>query len=437
MQDGLLAPILVCGLGRSGSTALMALLASDEGIALDGVYPYENCLLSYCTKLALLQGRYDRPGAWNVSQLIDFNDSGFGAYPYHPEVTSDSVRERVLSLPTLEEWMRQLWEVMSSPARKARPSSSRYAEKVPPWLPSHVRDVLGAQTIYLFRDPRDIYLSANAFMRKLNYLSFGRQSGDSEGDYARTLAHGFLELFENYRADRDRADCLLVRYEDLIAQRSTTTACLARFLNARLDESALERSSDYHVTAGTPRESVARWKREAPPRDVSDILTDNLQEAMAALGYEHEASGASHQGVRTLDCSDASHVRGLEPNAHGIFSGVSEDGLAIRLQGDDFFVMLPPNELEAASIHECWLTVHGQAGTHCSVYWAGPGEAFSETRALHVPFFPASHWQVVRFRLRSHPEWKGAIRRIRFDVCNGGVILADSMIRLRSIRLVG
>src|SRR6516225_6867811 len=95
-SGALLRPILVCGPGRGGSTALMALLTSDARVAADHVHPFENCLLTYCLKLALLQSRFDRPGAWNIGQLIDFSDSGFGAYPYRPTAPAGAPPSAVL-----------------------------------------------------------------------------------------------------------------------------------------------------------------------------------------------------------------------------------------------------------------------------------------------------------------------------------------------------
>ena len=53
-----LTPILVAGYGRSGTTALMALLGSDPRVAFDRRHPYENRYLTYQTKFALLSARH-------------------------------------------------------------------------------------------------------------------------------------------------------------------------------------------------------------------------------------------------------------------------------------------------------------------------------------------------------------------------------------------
>src|SRR5438132_13668463 len=49
-----LMPILVVGYGRVGSTALMALLGTDERVAFDRRYPFEHRYVTYVAKLSLL-----------------------------------------------------------------------------------------------------------------------------------------------------------------------------------------------------------------------------------------------------------------------------------------------------------------------------------------------------------------------------------------------
>src|SRR5262249_6808791 len=142
-----------------------------------------------------------------------------------------------------------------------------------------------------------------------------------------------------------------------------------------------------------------------------------LQEAIGFLGYT--ASTQAEPGIPKIDCTRREDVARLQPNAHGRFAEVSEEGLEIIPQGDDFCILLPARPLDASRVHECWLTVRGRTGDHCSVYWDS-GQGFGEEESMHVPFFPAEHWQIVRFAVAQRPKWAGTIRRIRFDICNGG-----------------
>ena len=147
------------------------------------------------------------------------------------------------------QWFRSLWQAFSAQVAQATPGAAFYAEKVPHWLPPLARECFPAYTIYLFRDPRDIYLSANAFMRKRGSCGFDRSPADTDLDYARTLAHRLLSYFENYLMDRQRQDCLMVKYEEMIS-------------------------------------SAGRWQREPRPVEVDRFLREYLHAAMAHVGYQ-------------------------------------------------------------------------------------------------------------------------------------------------------
>ena len=56
-STNVLTAVLVAGFGRSGSTALMSLLAAAPRVAFDRIYPFEHRHLTYIAKLALLLER--------------------------------------------------------------------------------------------------------------------------------------------------------------------------------------------------------------------------------------------------------------------------------------------------------------------------------------------------------------------------------------------
>jgi hypothetical protein len=411
----------------------MALLTSDARVAADHVHPFENCLLTYCLKLALLQSRFDRPGAWNIGQLIDFSDSGFGAYPYRPTAPAGAPPSAVLGQPTEAEWLRGLWQTTSEYISRRRPGAAWYAEKVPSWVPTYVGSDLGAKTIYLFRDPRDIFLSANALMKKLDYYSFGRKPEDDDLAYAREVASAYLMLFENYRSHRNRPESMLLRYENLARDPAALSAALNEKLGVGVNIAGMNRTPPSHRTSSNLAASIERWRHEGLPTGVEGTLMDGLDEAIGYLGY---AAGAQTEpGIPKIDCTRREDVGGLQHNSHGRFAGVSDEGLEIIPQGEDFSILLPERHLEASRVNECWLTLKSRIGTHCSIYWDS-GQGFGEDESIHQPFFPADHWQIVRFGVGTKSRWTGTIRRIRFDLCNGGTISPYRRIYLRSIRLI-
>ena len=95
---------------------------------------------------------------------------------------------------------------------------------------------------------------------------------------------------------------------------------------------------------------------------------------------------------------------------------------------------LQSNSLRAISTDEIWTCVQGDTGDHCSIYWRGSREAFSEERSMHVPFRPGRHWQILRFPIGKHPLWRDVIEQLRVDLFNGNVAPAGG--RLRWIRHV-
>src|SRR5579862_4441241 len=214
-----LKPILVAAGGRSGSTALMALLGSDPRVAFDRVYPFEHRYLTHLAKVSALLLR--RPTAAS-GELFDFNSDVCGGYSWNSPSSDVFAQPADWLSPAPAEWLAHAWELISRRARALAKKSgsaepSFYAEKAAIWTAPAVRDAMACLTAYLFRDPRDQFLSVNSFNRARGFLAFGRTAQDSDADFARNLALDFLSYFENYRADADRRDCALVRYEELIA----------------------------------------------------------------------------------------------------------------------------------------------------------------------------------------------------------------------------
>lgn len=426
-----LTPIFVCGLGRSGTTALMALLGSDPRTVLDRNYPYENCHLTYLAKLAVLQSRRAFALKGGMDQLIDFDANTIGGYPpraYPPANPADRPSD-----PASRVWLASLWAMTSATLRRDRPEATCYAEKAPPWVAPTVREVVPGTTLYLFRDPRDIYLSANAFMRKKRYLSFGRTAKDSELDFARTLAHDYLCQFENYRADQARSDCCLVRYEDFVRAPAEHAERLGQRTGLQLTPAAPE-DAEAHRTSASIESSVHRWQREPTPPEVLDLLHRQLRDVLAALEYPVPSAGPRLDRRALGFPNDLSQILAASP--HGSLQDAGPDGLAVTLSGEDFFLLLPFAPFDAEEVREVWVALRGQTGDHSTLYWRSALEEFGEDRCLHVPFHPAAHWQIIRFRVGRHARWQGTVGQLRLDLFNGTIDEANPTGSVRWIRLV-
>jgi hypothetical protein len=432
--DGLLRPILVTGLGRSGSTALIALLGTDPRTVMDRAYPYENCYLTYFTKLALLQQRLASPEAWNTARLIDFADSACGGYPYRPTI-DDASRDGILvPEPSACDWLVSLWTMLSRKARLSNPQAQFYAEKAPTWLPAYVREAMPCFTLHLWRDPRDIFLSANSFMKKRQYFSFGRSANDTDQEFARTLAYNYACHLESFISDRERNDGLAVRYEDLVRKPEDTVERIndvtGLHATARIDCTHF----DSHGTTATPDDSIGRWRREPISHDILAFFDATLGEALTILGYEQ--AGAPESCSRPFVDFRRAAASALEHSTHGDLQRATGDGTPITISGEDFWLILPVGPFAAKEVREVWVALCGDTGNHCSLYWQQRDSGFCEAQSIHLPFQPSRHTQVVRFQPSLHDCWQGEIAQLRLDLFNGPIAPGPYTARLSWVRLV-
>ena len=412
-----LTPLMVAACGRSGTTALMSLLTADPRVCCDRVYPYEHRYLTYFAKLAVLLERQDPTVRVTGKQLYDFGDAGFGSYPWDRAVAGLLGDPASAAGAMAKRWLRSLWDVFGQHVAEAAPGAAFYAEKVPAWLPPVVRECFDSLTLYLFRDPRDIYLSANAFMRKRGRPGFDRLPADTDRDYARTLAHGFLNYFENYFMDRYRDDHMVVRYEELVQQPDHLAARLEQRLQLHLRWDAPGSWLEMHRTSSDLARSVDRWQREPLPEGVAGFLETYLRAEMAHLGY---APGAARRQdpLPSLEFRSGALDLGRAPCSADGQVDLQPDAAEARVTGGDFWMILPLPSFDAGAVREIWVSLKGAVGDSCSVYWRGDAGDFSEERCLRLPYRGAQHWQVLRFRVAQHPLWTGSIAGLRLDPFN-------------------
>ncbi|HLK32237.1 MAG TPA: sulfotransferase, partial [Terriglobales bacterium] len=395
-----LKPILLSAGGRSGSTQLMALLGTDSRVAFDRAFPYENRYLTCAAKFALLMQRPDLMQFLQPQQLFELNYLGFGGYlpgaDYAPEFSPHVYLPRADS----GSWLRHLWRKFTDDIRRHNPGAVFYAEKAPVWLPSFLRPHLDQFTIYNFRDPRDVFLSSNAFMKKRSALGFARVAGDTDRDHARHIAQAFLNSFDNYFADRDRPDTLLVRYEDFVRDPERTREQIARFTSADLKP-----GNGYfnpgHGTAADAGKSLERWKREPISPEALHLIEGILQKEMASLGYP--VSEPNTTSVTNLSFAPGGlELAKVEHSSQGLLER-DTDFAIVQVRGPDFHLFLPTEPFEADQVKEIWASVREGAGTLCSLYWRRRDSRFGESSVLHVPYTPRAYWEMLTFPVASHP----------------------------------
>jgi hypothetical protein len=432
-----LTPILLSGQGRSGSTWLMSLLASDRRMAFDLIYPYERKYLTYFAQFSRLFEKREFLESLNPD-FANFEGFGVGGrLPSNPFWKPDHVAEAQIPVPDRRQWFDELWRMFSDHLCKSRPGTEFFAEKSPAWLPQMVLESFPSRTIYLIRDPRDVFVSANAFMRKKDYYSFMRRPEDTDLDHARSVCASFVGYVTNYAADSERDDTLLLRYEDVVSNRKEALARLEAATGLVLDGSAGAEHFASHGTAGQLAQTAGRWSREGLPDGVGALFEECAGAELSRLGHP-AAAPARRPAIPTVDLGlGGVALDALAASPDGHFDRASNGHAAVHLSGSDFWFLLPLQPFDAAGVKELWLCVKGGAGDTCSLYWAGPGESPGEERAIHLFYQPSQHWQIIRFSVGTHPAWCGQIHVVRLDVfnsCRGGPL--DGRGEIQWVRLV-
>jgi hypothetical protein len=413
----MLTPILLSGGGRTGSTQIMALLGSDSRVAFDRTFPYESRYLTYFAKFASLLQRPDMFQFLSAPQLFNPNYLNFGGPPPDLKYVPPYPPELYVARGDFSTWLRELWRKFSCDLKQHSDRSAFYAEKAPDWLAPMVRPCMDCFTIYNIRDPRDIFISTNAFMKKLNTTGFSRSEGDTDCEHARRMGIAFIQTVQNYLSDRDRPDTLLVRYEDYALDQEKVMERISSMTGLELRENTDKAHFDHHATAKDINSSVNRWTREPIPAEVVSYLERILHEDMAAVGYQLSQSVMDSPARRISFAPGRTDLRRLEHSSDGVLEQ-SADCAVARVKGPDFYITLPVEPFPAKAIRELWICVKGEIGSVMSLYWRGRDRKFAETSAIHVPYRPAQHWSVLVLPTATHPEWKDEITELRLDLFN-------------------
>ncbi|MCA8944071.1 MAG: sulfotransferase [Planctomycetes bacterium] len=287
---GELTPILIDAPGRSGTTLFMQLLGTSPAIAFDRKPPFESRYLSYFIRWAEL---LRRPGGmtetWGNWALDWEMDAPIGPFPW----ADDTLRrvpagEEDLALRAL----RAIWKEFSPiAARNSNPDAPDavryYAEKSVAWMADLILDLGPCKVVMLVRDPRDIWLSAQAFDRKRGFSGFGRDKFDSEDAWFANYAAGARSHLERAASRRASETIELVRYEDLVTDLTGEAARIGEWLGLDLDPGrvmAARESMRDHMTSGSPESSIGRWRQEMDGSTQARFERE-LGPQLRALGY--------------------------------------------------------------------------------------------------------------------------------------------------------
>ena len=253
---------LLSSYGRSGSTLLMKVLSKHPQIVVRTLHPFETRAAQYyfvCSnhrrespsyepvlygnvEYLPHQGADEKSRAWRVTEgSPSLDNHGFEfACKYYQFVAKlegkqgvNTIAEKVVGLQVVEELL----------------------------------DAFGtrARAIYLFRDPRDVFLSVKAFNEKRGFLSFGEERGDEE--LLLSIIHFQKAAAQSVLNDPERR--LAASYENLLERRVATVTRVFEGLHLGADDDIVDKvvaeafKQDRHFlehsTSQSSESSVRRW----------------------------------------------------------------------------------------------------------------------------------------------------------------------------------
>lgn len=293
-------PLLLLGMGRSGTTYMMRLLAGHPDILVPGAHPYEVRQPVWLWHAAqVLSG----PGAAGSTHPDGFESRDLdwlGCNPYRTRDWEDmagsdpAVRWQEEALPAAAvDFCKQQVDEFVGRCTEGRAAPPRYvAQKM---LVSPTRYFVGnvyagAREVFLVRDFRDVWLSARSFNRRRSTQSFGRDGFPDDLSWLRGLAFSSLQMRLAHAAAGPRTQ--VVRYEDLMRDPGAALMRLLAGLGVdaspgRVQALTAAASSagnlDHRTSEGD--DGVGRWRTELT-REEQAVAAEAFGEDLRYFGYE-------------------------------------------------------------------------------------------------------------------------------------------------------
>lgn len=296
-----LTPILVDYFTRDGSTLTMKLLASSPQIAVERAFPYERKYFAYLWRWAHLLDGEDWPeGQWGPQGLGSLTQmrshTMLGPPPWLPRSLirsapgEPSMGQQAFELAWREFSRRAAREhlsVMGIDPESAPPVRYLAEKHLNTWkvpmgqLPPH-------RLIVLLRDPRDSWVSINAFNDSRVGGTMGRNRSGSREQHLDEVIRRQRERLRWIAELEEKGEVPIVRYEELVKDLPGTAKRLGDWLGVELDAKAVLKDKGYrakHMTSDSPEASVGRWRTELEP-EVAERFTNELGPQLHAVGIE-------------------------------------------------------------------------------------------------------------------------------------------------------
>ncbi len=296
-----ITPILVVGMGRSGTSALMETLSWHPKIIVPGKFPYELRQFSYLCQSAYILARTSDYNKASKPDDFECEEAKIGFNPF-----LNREWEKFYGTPELTQWqdrefpeefidfiIGQIDKMTIACPVPPKPCARFVAEK---FNVSPLRRVVenlypGRREIFLVRDFRDVYISARQINAKRRTTGFGRSEFDSDIEWLHGLSWSARQFRSAYITTEPEP--LLIRYEDFVSNRRECTDKILDFLELGRDQEfirqlnrALSDGVDNrgHMTSKSAADSIGRWKAEMTDEE-KQISQEAFGEELAYFGY--------------------------------------------------------------------------------------------------------------------------------------------------------
>lgn len=385
----LLRPIAVVGVGRSGTTLLMAQLARDERILFDRTYAFETRLLSFVAKFC-----QTLPAVPLFRSEMIIRAMSEALPEKQPFCLGAGTRSTDLKFNETQ-LLHTLWSSISASSLENNANALFYAEKTSLWVPQFLQDKLPITTIYLFRDPKDVFLSQISFSKKIDSPAFQANDG------ALQLAYEMSGIFEQFLTTGTTKNTVVIRYEDLVAESERVLNKLRDSIGWKPSATLEQEFYDKHRTTKDPSSSIGRWKSETIAAKDLFYLDCVPTEMMEYFNYA-PANPALAERVWKIDlCKDESpHVR-VDNADLSIESG----SLRIVSNGPGTSIVVSRGEKSIGKTAEIWLCVRETSQTTFALYWRQADQSFGDDRVIVAQREDLNQTNILRFKLGGHPGW--------------------------------